>query len=115
MTRYSEKGRLWSSSSNWLDARTADHAIQLDGLSPSRSVPLANPNTAIEKVGSYPLTVSPMYGQACRRNKPSRSVRASDLPPKTSVTYLRWLLSVPDHRVTAQPHAPPIGLLINSI
>jgi len=32
LTHHSEKGRLWCSRSNWLAARTADHAIPLDGF-----------------------------------------------------------------------------------
>ena len=33
-----EKGRLWCLRRDWLAARTADHAIQVDGLSPSRGL-----------------------------------------------------------------------------
>jgi|HubBroStandDraft_2_1064218.scaffolds.fasta_scaffold237128_2 hypothetical protein len=43
MTRHSEKGRLWCSRSNWLAARAADHAIQLDGLS-NRSIGPSRPS-----------------------------------------------------------------------
>jgi len=49
VSRHSEKSRLWCSRSNWLAARTADHAFQLDGLSPTHRTarPPQLPRTAI--------------------------------------------------------------------
>ena len=45
----------------------------------------------------------------------SRSVHASDLRPRTSMTNLHKHLSLPDHGVTAALHTLPVGSLINSI
>src|ERR1700680_608346 len=45
----------------------------------------------------------------------SRSLHASDLPLKTSVTYLHQHLFVPNHRVTTHRTLWLVGPLINSI